>query len=434
MRCSSIARAISLAGLGLGMLATSSTAGDPTRERDWLDLDGVGYEEAPGGLGEAPPGILGSLKTVYASDEITVTWGGRLYIDWGWFTKDGDYPVPAEDGTEIRSARFLSRGTLYGHVDFKLQLDFANGDADLEDAFLRWQSRLGDVLVGQFKEPIGLEELTSTRYITFMERSMMNMALIPSRNSGIMLADTIANRTNWAIFFGRETDNSGKGTGDGEYVYTGRVAHWIPMGENGDGIHVGAGSSWRNRQDDEQIRTRPEAHLLDYIIDSGSGTTNDGGIYYNASSALVKGPFSIQGEYTGANIRNWSASANEDDVHIFGYYVEGSYFLTGEHRPYREDRGSFTRVRPFENWDGKSFKGAWQVAARYSYISFDDGNFVNAVTGNEGAKSHGITLGLNYYLNPNTRIMVNVLRNRYEDDDISGADMTAAVLRFQVDW
>jgi len=259
------------------------------------------------------------------------------------------------------------------------------------------------------------------------------MALIPSRNSGVMLTDTIAERTNWGIFFGRDTDDFGEGTGDGEYVYTGRVAHWIPMGDQGDGVAIGAGASWRNSQDNKRIRTRPEAHLLDDIIDSGSNTSTDGGIYYNVDAAWVRGPLSFQGEYTGATVKDWSASANGDDVDIFGYYVEGSYFLTGEHRPYRADRGSFERVKPTENWDGKSLKGAWQVALRYSYIDFNDGNFVNDVTGNEGAESTGVTLGLNYYLNPNTRIMANVVQNKYKDDDLD-EDMTAAMLRFQVDW
>jgi phosphate-selective porin OprO/OprP len=425
---------IALAGLGLATLASATPPADPGKESTWLDLDGVRYESLLEPDAEESTSPLKSLKTVYANDDITVSWGGRIMIDWGWFDKDDNYPVSSEDGTEIRRARFFSKGTLYGTVDWKLQLDFAGGDADFADAYMRWQSGWGDVLVGHFKEPMGLEELTSSRFITFMERSMMTEAMIPGRNSGFMLTDTIGEATNWGLFFGRETDDFGNDTGDGEYVYTGRLAHWFAMGDQGDGIHVGAGASWRNSQDDKRTRTRPEAHLLNRIIDSGANTSTDGALYYNLSTAWVRGPLSLQGEYTGGQVKDWSASASGDDVDIMGYYVQASYFLTGERRPHKANRGNFDRVKPIENWDGKSLKGAWELALRYSAVNFDDGNFVNSTTGNQGAKSGAITLGLNYYLNPNARIMFNVVRNNYEDDIIDDEDMTAAMMRFQVDW
>lgn len=423
---------IVLASVGLATLASADPVKEPDSQNAWLNLDGIRFEEPTENVEESP-GILRSLKTVYADDDISVTWGGRLMIDWGWFDEDDNYPVNGDDGVEVRRARFFASGTLYEAVDWKLQLDFAGGDADLKDAYMRWKSGWGDVLVGHFKEPMSIEEQTSSRYITFMERSMMNEALSPARNMGVMLTDTFNENTLWALFFGRETNDFGSDRGEGDYVYTARISHWIAMGEEGNGVVLDGSVSLRNSQDDKRNRTRPEAHILSRIIDSGANTSTDGSLYYNLGAALVRGPFSVQGEFTGASVDEWSASATGDDVDIMGYYIEGSWFFTGEHRPYRANRGSFQRVKPMQNWDGASLKGAWQVALRYSGISFDDGDFVNNVTGNLGAESTGITAGVNYYLNPNTRIMFNVLTNNYEDD-VLDEDMTAAMMRFQVDW
>lgn len=88
------------------------------------------------------------------------------------------------------------------------------------------------------------------------------------------------------------------------------------------------------------------------------------------------------------------------DLDFSGYYIEASYFITGEHRRYKG--GAFSRVKPKHNFTpGKSVgPGAWQVAFRYSNIDLND--FDEGIL---GGQEDNLTIGLNWHINPNVRWM-----------------------------
>ena len=104
-------------------------------------------------------------------------------------------------------------------------------------------------------------------------------------------------------------------------------------------------------------------------------------------------------------------------------YIQGSYFLTGEKRNYKTSSGAFDRVKPKENFRFGGGPGAWEAAVRYSSIDLDD-------SGVSGGELKDITVGLNWYLNPNTRIMWDYIRA--DLDDVGDANLF--LMRFQVDF
>ena len=109
---------------------------------------------------------------------------------------------------------------------------------------------------------------------------------------------------------------------------------------------------------------------------------------------------------------------------MHGYYVQGSYFLTGEHRNYKTSTGLFSRVKPKANFSSRLGQlGAWEVTLRYSSLDLTD-NPVN------GGELDDITAGLNWHLNPNIRLMFNYIRA--DKEDVGEADI--ALLRMQVDF
>lgn len=109
-----------------------------------------------------------------------------------------------------------------------------------------------------------------------------------------------------------------------------------------------------------------------------------------------------------------------------GYYVFASYFLTGEHRAYRPADGFFDMVKPKSNFavlgDKKGW-GAWEVALRFSNLDLSDGYA-------RGGEEDNVTLGLNWYLNPNTKVMFNYIHAGI-DHDLYDDDLDILQARFQ---
>ncbi|MFP4257307.1 MAG: OprO/OprP family phosphate-selective porin, partial [Desulfobacterales bacterium] len=142
-------------------------------------------------------------------------------------------------------------------------------------------------------------------------------------------------------------------------------------------------------------------------------------------AAMVMGPFSAQGEYMQSFVG--SDAANDPD--FSGYYVYGSYFLTGESRNYKPGSGSFGRVKPNRDFSfHKQGAGAWELGVRYSSLDLNDESI-------EGGELNDLTLGVNWHLNPNVRTMINYvyadLEDRADVDDDSANILQA---RFQVDF
>ncbi len=352
--------------------------------------------------------------------------GGRIMFDSTWVNEDDGLKADVgaqEDGAEFRRARLYTSGLIYDNVEFKLQFDFAGGDADLKDAYIGLTDfPIGRIRVGHFKEPFGLEELTSSKYITFIERSLPTVAFSPSRNVGVMLfGNALAAsepRMTWAMGVFQETDGYGEVHDDGGYSFTGRLTGLPWYKDKGASVlHVGAAFSARDTTDDTQsYDTEPEAHLVDNFVDTGSFTSKYTQLL-GLETAWVNGPLSIQSEYIRADA-DVSSTAN-----FSGYYIQASYFLTGEHRKYKPSAGAFSRVKPKKNYAFEGGLGAWEVALRYSSIDLDDSSV-------DGGDLDNITAGLNWHLNPNTRIMWNYVS--VDKNGVGNADIF--LMRFQIDF
>jgi phosphate-selective porin OprO/OprP len=387
------------------------------------------------------------LRFESPDEQFEIKMGGRLMMDWARIDADDDvatfFNEPDLDGgtgTEFRRARLYVSGTLYERIGFKAQYDFAGSDADLKDAYMElleipW---VGKFRVGHFKEPFSLEELTSSKYITFLERSLPTEAFAPSRNSGFYVQNApLDKRLTWALGYFRETDDSGFDFGkDDIWNLSGRVTG-LPWYEDEGSrlLHLGFSYSHSFSDGDVRFRSRPEAHLSPVrFVDTGSFAA-DAVDLINPEIALVFGPLSLQGEY----YRAFVDSSVQDDPELDGFYVEASYFLTGEHRAYKRSAAAFDRVRPADNFDASGGWGAWQIAARYSQVDLADGNLSTIYDAdltpdpddvNLARELDNIAVGLNWYLNPNVRVMLNYVYSDLEDLDSTDIFQT----RFQIDF
>jgi phosphate-selective porin OprO and OprP len=356
--------------------------------------------------------------------------GGRLHVDYDFYDSDeifrANFSEPGS-GAEFRRARFFISGLLYNRVKFKAEYDFV-GQTAFKDVYLGLIKLpvVGNFNVGHFFEPFSLEVFTSSKYDTFMEDSLMN-AFVPGRNIGAVIYDSaLKDRATWAIGVFRPTaeDPPRIQSHDG-YSITSRVtAVPVKLEKGRKLVHVGFGYSFSESNESTlQFDSKPESNLTAVnFVDTGAFSAKQAH-RFGWEAAAVLNSFSIQGEYTLVKV---SRPSGLQEVNFNGGYVMVSYFLTGEHRKYK--RGAFTRVSPRKNFlEGRGL-GAWEMALRFSTIDLNDGGIA-------GGKEKDVTAGLNWYLNPHTRVMFN-----YVHADITGAptvdfgDLHIYEFRFQVNF
>jgi len=98
----------------------------------------------------------------------------------------------------------------------------------------------------------------------------------------------------------------------------------------------------------------------------------------------------VQGEYLTADADPKGKPSYSAD----GYYVQGSWVLTGESRPY--SKGTIGNVRPVHDY------GAFEVAVRYSSVDLNDGPVY-------GGKEDDWTIGANWYLGQHFKLQANYI-------------------------
>lgn len=242
---------------------------------NWFTASTLALAGLAGGDEKLPPAASGGesgsgLISLKLADEVTMKFFGRLFIDWGWFdgdeatyNNDVDGTTPSlEAGTEFRAARMGVEGTLYEKTGYKVEFDFANGTTEAKDVFVTLKDTpAGELRIGHFKEPFSLEQLTSARFTSFVERSVAD-AFAPGRNSGFQFSDANGSQTmTWAAGLFKTTDDQAKGFGDSEMSVTGRLTGtaWNDN-EGADVLHFGGSLSYR-LDDSVRFRSRPEVKL-----------------------------------------------------------------------------------------------------------------------------------------------------------------------------
>lgn len=367
------------------------------------------------------------LKVGTDDGEFKFQVGGRAMMDAAYTDEDS---TRLGNGAELRRARLFAAGTMYRDWFYKAQLDFAGDSVAVKDFYMGYQGfKPVKITFGNHKEPFSLEELTSSKYITFMERALPN-AFAPSRNTGVSASTHGAKWGASAGYFfdGVKNESAPKSQGWG---LTGR-AHFAPIAEKDRVIHLGAGAGYRGSDGANELRfrERPESHITSTrLVDTGTLPDYENMTLYNLESAMVYGPFSLQGEYMRVAVEQGATGSDPD---FSGWYVFGSYFITGEHRPYKASSGTFGRVRP-GSIVGRGGHGAWELAARYSTIDLSD-------SGIDGGEENNITVGLNWYATPNIRFMANYIRASTDPTSVAkfpaagDEDVNIFQVRSQIDF
>jgi phosphate-selective porin OprO/OprP len=350
-----------------------------------------------------------------------VTFGGRIMYDMAtWGAEEFD-----NIGTEFRRVRIYSSGKMYGTVKYKLQLEFAGGKIAFKDVFIELNKLpiKGNLRVGHFKEPLRLEALTSSKYITFMERGLP-IAFAPERNTGAMYHTTFGEKLSIQSGVFRNSDAFGNDKSATNNVnITSRITY-LAISDGDKLLHLGISNSIRKNSDNDYgFSSRAENHMGSELLSvEFTNQVKDVNIFAG-EMAYVNSSLSLQGEVVQTTVNTEIGQGNTLFTHeIISYYGQVSYFLTGENRPYKSSLAGLGRVKPKNNY-GENGWGALEVAARFSTIDMQ-----------EDSSLEDFTIGLNWYLNPNTRVMLNYVMGELTNGVGEVTTENAVMMRIQLDF
>ncbi|MDZ7717529.1 MAG: porin [Balneolaceae bacterium] len=316
---------------------------------------------------------------------------GRLHMDAFWGLDDTD---EFSNGFNNRRARIGVNGSLLEKWDGRIEVDFAEGDVSPNDFRLRRSFNHGGRLwLGQFKVPQGLNELTSSNNITFIERAANSNIITDAWRMGIAYEYSGSHGGMKSMIFGRALGEKSSIEGDMPLgialrgIYTPKLA--------GGTVHLGGSVVYEDLKDNRSIKfsDRPEARdskggkaLISLAIENPNLNST---LKKGLEAAYLLGSFSLAAEYLQVNVDLKSAG----NPTFGGWHLQSSYIFGGK-RTYSD--GTFDGVK----LDNQT--GAWEIGARLSYMDLNDSNYI-------GGKQRNITVALNHYAAANLRFMLNVI-------------------------
>ncbi len=400
---------------------------------------------------------------------------GRIHYDTGYIAVPGDYQATRNLGfnSRMRRVRLGAEGSIPGGFGYKVEGEFANASVGFGDVLLSWtpKNKAMQVRLGNFETLNGLDQISSSNAITFLERAQMNDAFLNARRLGAAVALIGKDdhyRVEGGLFTAHSIDNSFDNDG---WIGAARAVYAPKIGDGR--LHLGLSYQHRQFQSNNgastsvsvnapstnqlaRYRARPFLQATDIrFVDTGNfAATGDDILGIEAAAIFPRIYFASEAQWaktrtyrpgdTLANLDAFPVASQitpNEDPGFFGGYAEIGYFLTGETRGYKDNIWARTRVlSPLS----KGGAGAWQIAARVDYLDLSSKSLLNAPTNNfstgsaslasdasrlaRGGKQTGILFGVNWYPMDYARIMLNYIHVNVEGGPLATAVKPTGVL------
>jgi phosphate-selective porin OprO/OprP len=351
----------------------------------------------------------GGIKVTSADKKFEASIGGRIHFDAYAFDNDEQDPTGT---TEFRRARLTLAGKAFGW-EYKLENDFAAGGGldGFRDVYIAKGGLGGKFTIGHFKPYRSMEELTSSNEITMMERPFSSASgLFSGRQfrQGVGYLRGGDNYTFGATAFNTRDAASSRNEGVGAAMR----ATYAPINNENSTLHFGLSASTENGNQSSPDMRASVAYAgrrgPSQTIATTTGASGDAVDHIGLEAAGAFGPLYFQSEYAKARFEG--PLADED---VESYYVMGSWMLTGQHKPYKSATGVFGSPKL------GSDETAWELTARYDTIENKDVDDLEVSSW---------ILGVNYYINPNVRVMFNYTQG---DNEFTGDDTGQYAVRTQ---
>jgi phosphate-selective porin OprO/OprP len=380
----------------------------------------------------------------WTNDDVQFKVRGRILLDYVYQDVGRVAPLPDYETSNARGRQvFLGvEGKLSNSLAYKAEGGAVNGGAwAWDDVVIEYKPNdMTSIMVGNIKAA-GLENLTSTRFTSFMDRGPYG-DLGP--DSYVMSVVGKANGQNWTVTgaiqgaslnTGDVNNTAGANPGSKERVgFTGRVTY-APILTDATKVHLGVWARYRNHSDESAFSYagRPNTNYGDsgrYYTTGGIGDVDQ---TFGVEAALVHNNISVQGEYAAISVDRLRTVAPGGNPDVSVGYAFVSWWPTGETRNYDAMKGEFGRPKILNPITAGGLGGV-EVLARYDYVDLTDA-YTSATTAagrtlsQDAGEYKGWTLGLNYYPTSYVRLQANYTS---ADVDNPGPGRDVEINQFQL--
>jgi phosphate-selective porin OprO/OprP len=340
--------------------------------------------------------------------------------------RETDAARDLSDGAFFRRARIGVEGVFNRDFSYRFITEFGGsgteGPARINDAWIAYAGWVPFTFqIGAFSPPSNLEDSTAPDDLLFIERS--SSAELSRSLAGADGRTGFAIRYNGVRAMGSLTLTgrtvSDPEVADSQSALVGRFGGLVATGETYN-LHLGANGTYVIHPADQgasstgarysiRLRDRPEMRAdSTRLIDTGPIDAD----HAYAAGVEFAGNWQnwlLQGEnfWYGVERRNSALS----DPRFSGYYLQGSWVITGESHRYNPLSASYQEPRPFVPFDGHGGWGAWELALRYSRtdLNYHAGvaGLVPPADGVRGGVQAITAVGINWYPNSNIRFLLD---------------------------
>jgi len=385
----------------------------------------------------------------WTNDDMQFKVRGRILLDYVYQDVKRVAPLGDYKTSNIRGRQaFIGiEGKLNSYLAYKAEGGAVNGGAwAWDDVVIEYKPNdMTSIMVGNIKAA-GLENLTSTRFTTFMDRGPYGDM---GPDSYVLSVVGKVNGPNWTVtgavqgssLNNADVNNTATGVpGSEERVgFTGRASYAILT--DSMKVHLGAFGRVRNHGDEGAFAFagRPNTNYGDSGRYYTTGGIGDNDTTWGAEAALIYGPFSVQGEYADIKVKRLKTVAPGSDPDIKVGYVFASFWPTGETRNYDPTKGEFGRPKILNPITAGGFGGV-ELGVRYDYADLTEAYETASTAASrtlsaDAGKYTAWTLGANYYPTGYVRLMANFTHSKIEKP-LAARDVKANTfqLRAQVDF
>lgn len=377
----------------------------------------------------------------WTNDDVQFKVRGRVLLDAVF--EDVDRETGADQNFRAFRGRqvFLGvEGKLNNYLAYKIEGGWVNGGTpSWDDVVIEVKPNDNtSIMFGNIKAA-GLENLTSTRFTTFMDRG-------PYGDFGVdsYLVSAVAkmNGMNWTVTGAVQGDsiNSADVTAGEERIgFTGRGS-FAPVLTDTTKVHLAASARWRDHGDETAFnyQSRPNTNFGSRYINSGA--IGDKDTTFAVEGAVVHNQFSLQGEYANIKVDRLSSGASAGaDPDLQVGYVFASFWPTGEMRNYDATKGEFGRPKILNPVTAGGFGGV-ELAVRYDWADLTDAystasTAASRTLSQDAGEYTAWTLGVNYYPTAYVRFQANYTMGK-NDNPVVGRDVDVNVfqMRAQLDF